>query len=104
MQLPHPEKLHLVHGRTGQRLTLSLHDTIKTHSGIAAREFVRCGAGIGLLPDYAVNKDILRGDLVRVLPAWNEAHDRPISAVFPSRDRLPTRVQVADRFPEGVVE
>jgi DNA-binding transcriptional LysR family regulator len=97
-QLPHPEKLHLVHGRTGQRLTLSLPGTIKTHSGIGAREFVRCGVGIGLLPDYAVNEDIARGDLVNVLPAWNEAHVRPISAVFPSRDRLPTRVRLLIDF------
>jgi DNA-binding transcriptional LysR family regulator len=97
-QLPHPEKLHLIHGRTGQRLTVSMLGTIKTHSGIAAREFVRCGVGIGLLPDYAVNKDIARGDLVRILPAWNEAHDRPISAVFSSRDRLPTRVRLLIDF------
>ncbi len=98
MQLPHPEKIHLVHGRTAQRQTLAIQAAIKTHSGIAAREFVRCGAGIGLLPDYAVDRDIERGDLVRVLPAWNEAHDRPISAVFPSRDRLPTRVRLLIDF------
>jgi DNA-binding transcriptional LysR family regulator len=97
-QLPHPGKLHLVHGRTGQRLNLSLLGAIKTHSGIAAREFVRCGVGIGLLPDYAVDKDIAHGDLIRLLPAWNEAHDRPISAVFPSRDRLPTRVRLLIDF------
>ena len=97
-QLPHPEKLHLVHGRTGQRLTLSLHGTIKTLSGIAAKEFVKCGVGIGLLPDYAVDKDVAQGGLVRILPAWNEAHDRPISAVFSSRDRLPTRVRLLIDF------
>jgi DNA-binding transcriptional LysR family regulator len=98
MQLPHPEKLHLVHGRTAQRLTLGIQAVIKTHSGIAAREFVRCGTGIGLLPDYAVDQDLHRGDLVRVLPAWNEANVRPISAVFPSRDRLPTRVRLLIDF------
>ena len=98
MQLPHPEKLHLVHGRTAQQLTLALRGTIKTYSGIAAREFVRCGAGVGLLPDYAVEEDFGRGDLVRVLPTWNEAHPRPISAVFPSRDRLPTRVRLLIDF------
>ncbi|HSV53667.1 MAG TPA: LysR family transcriptional regulator, partial [Burkholderiaceae bacterium] len=92
-QLPHPEKLHLVHRRSAQQLTISLQGAIKTHSGIAAREFVRCSAGIGLLPDYAVEKDLRQGDLVRILPAWDEAHERPISAVFPSRDRLPTRVR-----------
>jgi DNA-binding transcriptional LysR family regulator len=80
-----------------------LHDTIKTHSGIAAREFVRCGAGVGLLPDYAVDQDILRGDLVRILPAWNEAHDRPISAVFPESRSVADSRAAADRFPEGVV-
>lgn len=79
-------------------LTLALRATIKTHSGIGAREFVRCGAGIALLPDYAVDDDIARGDLVRVLPAWNEAHSRPISAVFPSRDRLATRVRLLIDF------
>ena len=97
-QLPYPGKLHLIHGKTGQRLVVSLPGTIKTHSGIAAREFVRCGVGLGLLPDYAVDKDIAQGSLVRVLPAWDEAHDRPISAVFPSRDRLPTRVRLLIDF------
>jgi DNA-binding transcriptional LysR family regulator len=97
-QLPHPEKLQLVHGRSAQRLTVRLRETIKTHSGIAAREFVRCGAGLGLLPDYAVAEDLRRGYLARVLPAWDEAVERPISAVFPSRDRLPTRVRLLIDF------
>jgi DNA-binding transcriptional LysR family regulator len=98
MQLAHPEKLHLVHGRTAQRFNLGVQAVIKTHSGIAAREFIRCGTGIGLLPDYAVEQDIKRGDLVRILPAWNEANERPISAVFPSRDRQPTRVRLLIDF------
>lgn len=96
--LPHPETLSLVHGKTGQRLTVRLHPAVKTHAGIAAREFIRCGAGVGLLPDYAVAADLRSGELVHVLPAWNEAFDRPISAVFPSRDRLPTRVRLLIAF------
>ena len=96
--LPHPETLNLVHGKTGQRLTLRLHSAVKTHAGIAAREFIRAGAGVGILPDYAVTGDLLRGELVHVLPAWNEAFERPISAVFPSRDRLPTRVRLLIDF------
>ena len=71
---------------------------MKTHSGIAAREFVRCGAGVALLPDYAVTEDLRRGDLVQLLPTWKEAHPRPISALFPSRDRLPTRVRMLVDF------
>ena len=101
-QLPHPETLNLVHGKTGQRLTLRLHAAVKTHAGIAAREFIRCGAGVGLLPDFAVAGDLRRGDLIRVLPAWSEAFERPISAVFPSRDRLPDPCAAPDRFPAAV--
>lgn len=96
--LPHPETLNLVHSKTGQRLTLRLHFAVKTHAGIAAREFIRCGAGVGLLPDYAVADDLRSGNLVHVLPAWNEAVERPISAVFPSRDRMPTRVRLLIEF------
>ena len=98
MQLPHPEKLNLVHTKTAQRLTLTQQSTFKTHSGIAAREFVRCGAGIGLLPDYAVADDLRWGDLVQLVPTWQEATARPISAIFPSRDRLPTRVRLLIDF------
>lgn len=97
-QLPHPEKLDLVNTRTSQRLSLQLRASIKTHSGIAAREFARCGAGVALLPDFAVNDDLLRGTLVRLLPVWEEANPRPISALFPSRDRLPTRVRLLVEF------
>ena len=97
-QLPHPEKLNLVHARSGQRITLLLHPTVKTHSGIAAREFIRCGAGVGLLPDYAVAEDLRNGNLIQLLPDWQEEYERPISALFPSRDRLPTRVRLLVEF------
>lgn len=97
-QLPHPEKLELIHTRTKQRQTVRLHAQVKTHSGIAAREFVRRGAGVALLPDYAVSEDLRRGDLVQLLPSWQEAHPRPISALYPSRNRLPTRVRMLVDF------
>lgn len=97
-QLPHPEKLELVNSRSAQRLSVRLHATVKTHSGIAAREFVRCGAGVALLPDYAVIDGLRRGELVRLLPGWEEAHPRPISALFASRNRLPTRVRLLIEF------
>jgi DNA-binding transcriptional LysR family regulator len=97
-QLPHPEKLELLNSRSAQRLSLRLHAAFKTHSGIAAREFVRCGAGMAVLPDFAVADDLRRGELVRLLPAWEEANPRPISALFPSRERLPTRVRLLIEF------
>jgi DNA-binding transcriptional LysR family regulator len=97
-QLPHPERLTLVHIRSGEHVSVRVRASIKTHSGIGAREFVRCSAGVGLLPDYAVVDDIKRGDLVQVLPAWKEANERPISVIFPNRDLLPTRVRLLIDF------
>lgn len=97
-QLAHPETLELLNSGTSQRLSLRLHAAFKTHSGIAAREFVRCGAGAAVLPDFAVTDDLRRGDLIRLLPAWEEANPRPISALFPSRERLPTRVRLLIEF------
>lgn len=97
-QLPHPQRLSLVHARSGQRATVRLQSAIRTYSGIAAKEFVRCGAGVGLLPDYAVLSDIAEGKLVQLLPAWREAYERPVSAIFPSRDLLPTRVRLLIEF------
>ena len=73
--------------------------TIKTHSGIAAREFVRCGAGVGLLPDYAVTRTICAAAIWSAYSRLGTRPiDRPISAVFPSRDRLPTRVRLLIDF------
>jgi DNA-binding transcriptional LysR family regulator len=76
-QLPHPEHLTLVHTRTGEQISVRVRASIKTHSGIGAREFIRCGAGVGLLPDYAVVDDIKRGNVIELLPDWQEAYERP---------------------------
>lgn len=97
-RLPHPDTLELLHRRDGQRLDVRLDASVKVHSGIAAREFARCGAGVALLPDYAVAGDLARGELLRLLPAWEEANPRPITALFASRERLPTRVRLLVEF------
>jgi DNA-binding transcriptional LysR family regulator len=98
-QLGHPGKLSLLNRHNGQQITLSQRGQVKTRSDIAAREFIRSGAGIGLLPDYAVADDIRSGKLVELLPEWREPNDRPISAVFSSHDRrLPARVSTLVDF------
>ena len=61
-------------------------------------EFIRTGAGIGLLPDFAVSEDLAAGRLVQLLPAWDEADVRPVSAIFPSRDGRPARVKLLIDF------
>lgn len=97
-QLAHPEKLLLVHKNSKQRISLDVQQSVKTHSGIAAREFIRAGAGVGILPDFAVFADLASGQLTQILPDWQEADERPISAIFPNRDRRPIRVTLLIEF------
>lgn len=97
-QLPHYERVDLVHRDSAERLSVRLAIAVRATSGIAAREFIRRGAGIGLLPDYAVRDDLAGGHLVEVLPHWRELEERPITAVFPSREGMSMRVRLLVDF------
>jgi len=96
-QLPHPERLVLVNA-SGTRRTVRLKAAVRTNGGTAARTFIVNGAGVGILPDYAVKDELESGALVRLLPEWHEEKERPISAIFPSRAQMPARVRVLLEF------
>jgi DNA-binding transcriptional LysR family regulator len=91
-QLPHPDRLALQH-RSGRRQTVRVRPTVRTNTGIAARSFIAAGVGIGLLPDYGARSLEATGELVRLLPEWRE-QDRPISAIFPTRDHMPLKTRI----------
>lgn len=92
-QLPHPERLDLVHRQSNEMRSVRLDLAVRTTSGIAAREFVVQGGGVGVLPDYAVARDLAEGRLVELLPDWRELEDRPITALYASREGMPARVR-----------
>ncbi len=92
-QLPRPERVSLL-AEDGRQRTIRVRPEIKTNTGIAARQFLLQGAGIGLLPDYALPGE----GLVEVLPGWREASDRPISAVYPRGKYMPLKVRVLIDF------
>ncbi len=56
-----------------------------------AREVMRGGGGIGLLPAYLVDADLASGALVRVLPRW-ELRRGAVYLVQPGRKHVPARV------------
>ncbi len=95
-QLPHPERITMQH-RDGRRRTVRLRPSIKTNTGIAARELVLLGAGIGLLPDYAVKRELNAGRLVQVLPGW-QFKKGVIAAVFPHRNQLAAKTRTLVEF------
>jgi DNA-binding transcriptional LysR family regulator len=65
-----------------------------------ARELLRSGAGIGVLPLYLAAADLRAGSLVRVLPRIERRH-AAIYLVQPSRTKVPARVTA---FREVLIE
>jgi DNA-binding transcriptional LysR family regulator len=55
------------------------------------REAVRAGAGIGVLPRFLADSDVVSGHLVRVLPRWN-TRSGYLWIVCPSGSLLPPKV------------
>lgn len=76
----------------GEDVTIPISPTIRTNSGLTARQIVLGGDCIGLLPDYAVRDDIATGRLVRLLPDWSH---RPgeIAAIYGHKQRMSTRLK-----------
>lgn len=65
-----------------ERQNVVVHPTISLDATLAVREAVRHGAGLSVLPDYAVKDDLKEGRLLQVLPAWI-LPSGGIHAVFP---------------------
>ncbi len=59
---------------------------------LAVREAVRQGAGLSVLPDYAVAEDLAAGRLIEVLPRWR-LPSGGIHAVFPAARYRPAKVR-----------
>ncbi|MET4575487.1 LysR family transcriptional regulator [Ottowia thiooxydans] len=66
-----------------ERQSLVVHPVISLDATLAVREAVRHGAGLSVLPDFAVSEDIEAGRLIEVLPQWG-LPSGGIHAVFPA--------------------
>jgi len=80
--LREPTRWHFSHAKRGDQ-QVEVHSVISLDATLAVREAVRHGAGLSVLPDYAVQEDLEAGRLVQVLPAWS-LPSGGIHAVFPS--------------------
>ena len=60
-------------------------------NAITMRYMVLEGAGIALLPNFAVADDLAQGNLVRVLPDYS-VPDLPIAAIYPHRNLQPRKI------------
>lgn len=50
---------------------MTVHPVISLDATLGVREAVRQGAGLSVLPDFAVADDLKNGTLIQVLPRWS---------------------------------
>lgn len=88
-----------------ERQLVNVQASIFLDATLAVREAVCQGAGLSVLPDYAVAGDLAAGRLIQVLPQW-QLPSGGIHAVFPAARFRPAKVRafvdlLADRAQQG---
>ena len=77
--------------------------SIQTNNGIALREMVRNGLGIGVMPEWAAVKDFSRGTLKRLLPGYavgakDVELDHNLFVVYPRQFPRPRNSEIFTEF------
>jgi DNA-binding transcriptional LysR family regulator len=75
-----------------ERQVVDVQAAIFLDATLAVREAVCLGAGLSVLPDFAIADDIAAGRLIQVLPQWR-LPSGGIHAVFPSARFRPAKVR-----------
>ncbi|WP_010099888.1 LysR family transcriptional regulator [Burkholderia ubonensis] len=82
----------LVDERSGEHATLSARAALRTNCPHALVAAAVDGEGVAILPEHLAHAPVVRGELVRVLDAWQV---EPLDAcvVYRSRRNLPARIR-----------
>lgn len=88
-----PNPLYWIFSRDGEEETRRFNPVIMANTAEAVQAAVLAGAGVAVLPDYAVGEDVAAGRLARLLPDW-ELPGGGIHAVFPATAQRPQKVGV----------
>lgn len=86
----HPRRWELL--RQGAQVDVDVAGPAHSNNALALTEIYRGGAGIALLPEFAIVADVRAGRLRRVLPGWATA-EHGIYAVYPSARFVPAKVR-----------
>ncbi len=78
--------------RGDEQLRIALQPRLRVNTSLAAREAIRRGLGIGLLPRRVAEADGMAARLQRVLPDWAPP-EVPVHAVFASARYLTPKVR-----------
>ena len=84
--------IEVVHRQTGQTSHIILEPVIQTDNTLMGRSLLKAGGGIGYQPLWTVQKDLLDGSLVRLLPDYHLSTDQ-LNAVYVDRAFLSAKVR-----------
>jgi DNA-binding transcriptional LysR family regulator len=102
-RLPAPLKWTFT-GPGGASRTVTLRSRIRTDSASALRSLLLDGAGVSILHQYGVQRDLASGALVRLLPEWTLPSGGTF-AVFPPGRHVPRKARAfVAFFQEWLVE
>lgn len=79
--------------RTGKRRTINIKASLTTNSVLLLRDFAVRGAGIALLPTYAISSDLSSGALLRLMRSAPYS-PTSIQIVYPHGKLLPKKVRL----------
>jgi len=83
------------------RFELSIQPTVTMNNAAAMLEAAKNDAGIALLPDWLVQTELQKGQLVRLFENWSVTGTNTENAIwilFPSRRYLPSKTQAMRDF------
>ncbi len=83
---------HPITRGTQEQHTIAMKASLYLNATLAVREAALAGAGLAVLPDYAVDAELAAGRLIAVLPQWR-LPSGDIHAVFPSARYRPAKVR-----------
>lgn len=78
-------------------IEVPIKGSFQTDFGFALVELVRAGAGIALLPDWAVRDDLADGRLISIFPNYRVSHvdfDNDVYAIYPKSRQTSARLRL----------
>ena len=92
-------------GATGAEQAIDVHGPLRTSSAIALKQCALAGAGVVLLGEWIVGREIAEGSLVDLFPHYEvtaSSFDGAAWTVRPPRPHVPTKVAAFQAFLEDV--
>ena len=90
--LKHQDELHFTHVNTEEQLNLSMHNRLGSNSAAVARALCLQGHGIARVFYLDVQKDLMSGALVEVLPEW-KLPSLNLYALWLKHEQSPVKVE-----------